>query len=327
MRFFLPLLFCLLLSIGSVLAQQLKFNAQGKFKVVQFTDIHYKAGAEPSKNSISMMETTLDTEKPDLVVFTGDIVVSEPTKQGWDEVLDVVISRNIPYMVSFGNHDDEKEMKRNEVADYVAAKKLLVNNKAKIQNVDGYLNAAVPVLGKDNKPGAVLYVMDSHAYSTHPKVKGYGWFSQNQIDWFSKTSAQFKKPGADTLAALAFFHIPLPEYTTAFNDPKNKRLGVRYEAECPPAINTGMFAAMLQAGDVLGTFVGHDHVNDYLVDYYGIALAYGCWSGSANTYQRNKNGARIIELTEGHRGFSTYLREFDGNILYKTDYPFAQKKK
>lgn len=327
MRFFLPLALLVTLSLTTLSAQQLRFNTQGKFKIVQFTDIHYKAGAEPSQHSVTMMEATLDTEKPDLVVFTGDIVVSAPTKKGWDEVLDVVISRNIPYMVTFGNHDDESEMKRHEVADYVAAKKLLVNNKAKTDQVDGYLNAAVPITGQNGKAGAVLYIMDSHAYSTNPKVKGYGWFSQNQVDWFSKASAQYKQPGADTLAALAFFHIPLPEYTTAFDDMKNKRLGIRYEKECPPAINTGMFAAMLQAGDVLGTFVGHDHVNDYLVDYYGIALAYGCWSGSANTYQRNKNGARIIELTEGHRGFSTYLRESDGNVLYKTDYPFPQKKK
>jgi len=326
MKFLVTIALFLAISLNSICAQQLKFNSLGKFKVVQFTDIHYVAGAEPSKHSISMMESTLEAEKPDLVVFTGDIVVNVPTKQGWDEVLDVVIKRNIPYMVTFGNHDDEKDMRRNEVAEYVATKKLLVNNTVKIDNVDGYLNAAVPVMGKNNQPGAIIYAMDSHAYSTNPKIKGYGWFSPNQVDWFTKMSSSFKRPGADTLAALAFFHIPLPEYTTAFNDTKNKRLGVRYEAECPPAINTGMFAAMLQAGDVLGTFVGHDHVNDYLVDYYGIALSYGCWSGSSNTYQRNKNGARIIELTEGNRGFHTYIREFDGHILYKTDYPFPKKK-
>src|SRR5690606_35848906 len=130
MRFFLPLALLVTLSLTTLSAQQLRFNTQGKFKIVQFTDIHYKAGAEPSQHSVRMMEATLDTEKPDLVVFTGDIVVSAPTKKGWDEVLDVVISRNIPYMVTFGNHDDESEMKRHEVADYVAAKKLLVNNKA-----------------------------------------------------------------------------------------------------------------------------------------------------------------------------------------------------
>lgn len=43
-----------------------------------------------------------------------------------------------------------------------------------------------------------------------------------------------------------------------------------------PAINTGIGAAMIQAGDVMATFVGHiDHVNDYLVSYQGLVLGYG----------------------------------------------------
>jgi 3',5'-cyclic AMP phosphodiesterase CpdA len=316
--------FFLLISIGAASAQDLKFNKNGKLKIAQFTDLHYIANAEPSKKTIATINYTLDTEKPDLVIFTGDVVVKAPTKQGWDEVLQTVISRKIPYVVTLGNHDDEAEMTREEVAKYVSEKPYLVNKQVKIDGVDGYLNAAIEVKGKTP---AVIYAMDSHAYSKNPRIKGYGWFSQNQIAWFTKESAKLKKANQDsTLTALAFFHIPLPEYKLAFDDQKNKRLGVRYEAECPPSINTGMFAAMFEAGDVLGMFVGHDHVNDYLVDYLGIALAYGCWSGSENTYQRNKNGSRIIELTEGKREFYTYIRESDGTLLYPLTYPFPSKK-
>ena len=46
--------------------------------------------------------------------------------------------------------------------------------------------------------------------------------------------------------------------------------GTRMEKACAPAINTGMFAAMKEAGDVMGTFVGHDHDNDYSVMWKGI---------------------------------------------------------
>jgi hypothetical protein len=326
-RSFLFKTFLLLLSVGPLAAQQLTFRKDGKFRIVQFTDIHYVAGLEPSKKSISMMEATLDAEKPDLVVFTGDVVVNAPTKKGWDEVLQVVISRRIPYLVTFGNHDDEKEMRRHEVAEYISTKPYLLNNRVSEEGVSGFLNASLTVQSKDGKPGAILYAMDSHAYSKNSRVKGYGWFAHDQVNWFRKTSAAHLQASVDTLPALAFFHIPLPEYRLAFNDIKNKRVGVRYENECPPEINTGMYAAMFEAGDVLGTFVGHDHVNDYLVDYNGIALTYGCWSGSSNTYQRSKNGARIIELTEGKRQFSTYIREFDGQKIYPVDYPFPQKKK
>lgn len=312
------------ISIGVASAQDLKFNTNGKFKIAQFTDLHYIAGVEASKKSITTINYILETEKPDLVVFTGDIVVKAPTKQGWDEVLHTVISRKIPYMVTLGNHDDESEMTREEVANYVSAKPFLVNKQVKIDGVDGYLNAAIEVKGKTP---AVIYTMDSHAYSKNPRMKGYGWFHQNQIAWFTKESTRLKKENRDsTLTALAFFHIPLPEYKLAFDNQSNKRIGVRYENECPPNLNTGMYAAMFEAGDVLGMFVGHDHVNDYLVDYNGIALAYGCWTGSENTYQRNKNGARIIELTEGKRSFYTYIRENDGSQIYQLNYPWPAKK-
>ncbi len=315
----------LLISVVSI-AQELRFRPDSTFRIVQFTDIHYKAGAEPSKKSISMMRATLEEVKPDLVVFTGDVVVSAPTKQGWDEVLEPVISRKIPYLVTFGNHDDEHEMKRHEVAVYVVTKPYLLNKTAAINSVDGYLNGAVAIKGKSGTNAFLLYAMDSQAYSKNKKVDGYGWFSHNQVEWYRQTAATFRENRKDTLPALAFFHIPLPEYKMAFDNIKNKRRGVRYENECAPQLNSGMYTAMLESGDVFGMFVGHDHVNDYLVDYNGIALAYGCFSGSENTYLRSKNGARIIELKEGKREFKTYLREFDGTILYPLTYPFPGKK-
>lgn len=322
---FFSLIFFTLLG-STIQAQSLTFRDNGTFKIVQFTDLHYIAGAEPSKKSISMMETTLDEEKPDLVVFTGDVVVKAPTKTGWDEVLEVVISRKIPYIVTFGNHDDESEMRRDEVATYVSSKPLLVNAQVQIPGVSGYLNGSVTIQGTNNKSGAIIYAFDSHGYSKNNRVKRYAWIEHDQVSWYRQTSAAYIEAHQDTLPALAFFHIPLPEYKQAFDDMGNKRVGVRYENECPPDINTGMYAAMLEAGDVLGMFVGHDHVNDYLVDYRDIALAYGCWSGSENTYQRNKNGARVIELTEGKRQFYTYIRESDGQKIHHVNFPFPKKK-
>ena len=306
-------------------AQSLSFKS-GKFKIVQFTDIHYVANAEASKKSIATMQSTLDAERPDLVVFTGDIVVKAPSKQGWDEVLEVVISRKIPYIVTLGNHDDESEMTRKEVADYLVTKPLILNKVASREGVHGVLNESFQILGSNGKRAFSIYAMDSNAYSNREDVKGYDWFRANQVNWFRLESQKIFKEQERVVPALAFFHIPLPEYGTAFDDLSNPRMCVRYEKECSPFINSGMFEAMLQQGDVKGTFVGHDHVNDYSVDYYGIALSYGCFTGSENTYTRNKNGARVIELNESVAGFSTYIRESDGIKLYAMSFPVQRKK-
>lgn len=320
------LLFLLMLiNVQFIFAQDLKFDKSGQFKIVQFTDIHYKIDKEASSASLDMMRSTLDAEKPHLVVFTGDVISSSnEAAKSWDNVLEIVISRKIPYMVTLGNHDDEGEWKRKQIAEYLVKKPFILNKVALLKDIRGVLNASVSIKAQDGENAAIIYAMDSHAYSRIPKVKGYGWFGTSQIEWFNNESRKYKAGRTDTLPALAFFHIPLPEYSLAFNDMKNKRIGVRYEAECAPEINTGMFAAMLEAGDVMGTFVGHDHVNDYLVDYFGIGLAYGCFSGSSNTYQRTKNGARVIILKEGQRKFETYLREFDGNQVYHTNFPFTK---
>ena len=52
----------------------LKFNKDGKFKIVQFTDVHYIHGNPKSAVSLERINEVLDAEKPDLVLFTGDVI-------------------------------------------------------------------------------------------------------------------------------------------------------------------------------------------------------------------------------------------------------------
>lgn len=48
----------------------------------------------------------------------------------------------------------------------------------------------------------------------------------------------------------------------------------------------------------MGTFVGHDHNNDYAVMYKEVLLAYGRYSGGNTVYNNLANGARVIILQE-----------------------------
>lgn len=110
------------------------------------------------------------------------------------------------------------------------------------------------------------------------------------------------------------------EYRVAYNIRENRQSGKRREKECAPELNTGMYAAMLLNGDVMGMFTGHDHGNDYIALYNGIALAYGRFSGGKTTYTKTSNGARVIEIREGVRGFSSYIRLSNGKIVDVYDY-------
>jgi hypothetical protein len=57
------------------------------------------------------------------------------------------------------------------------------------------------------------------------------------------------------------------------------------------------------------------------VNYHGIALAYGHFSGWKTTYTPEINGARVVVLKEGKREFDTWLHQLDGTIKYKVTFP------
>ena len=74
-------------------AQELKFNQDGKFKIVQFTDTHVIYGDKRSDVAIERMNEVLDAEKPDLVIFTGDIIFGKPAKESLMWALEPVMKK------------------------------------------------------------------------------------------------------------------------------------------------------------------------------------------------------------------------------------------
>lgn len=322
-----------LFAILSLSAQNhvLKFNEKGSFKIVQFTDIHYQKDTLASEAAIDLMKEVLDKEKPDLVVFTGDLIFSRPAKEGLDDVFAPVIKRKIPWTYVFGNHDDEHGVSRQQLMDYVMQKPYCLAQ-AGDKALEGVGNYIIEVKNSGNdQVGALLYHFDSGAYSPIKEVGTYDWFHFNQVDWYRAQSAAYTKENNNNpLPALAFFHIPLEEYATMKAKKYDELIGSKDEKECNGVLNTGMFAAMRMAGDVMGTFVGHDHNNDYIGEHYGIYLAYGRFSGGNTVYNDlGLNGCRVIELEEGKHEFSTYIRLRGGETLYPVHYPttFAPKEK
>ena len=93
------------------------------------------------------------------------------------------------------------------------------------------------------------------------------------------------------------------------------------ERACAPQLNTGLYTAMKEMGDVEGVFVGHDHDNDYVVNWNNILLGYGRYTGGNTVYNNLSNGARVIELTENEPGFSTWIRLGNDEVINKVQFP------
>lgn len=301
----------------------LKFNENKKFKIVQFTDIHWVPGNAACAEAAERMNEVLDAEKPDLVVYTGDLIFGAPAAEALTKTLEPAVSRRLPFAVTWGNHDDEHDMTRTQLSDFI--KKLPGNQTGTVANISGVTNYILPLKSSDGKrDAALLYVFDSNAYSPLKQVKGYDWVKPDQVEWYLKSSAELTaKNNGTPLPALAFFHIPFPEYNEAAQCEDAHLIGTRKEKACAPLINTGLYAAMLNASDVMATFAGHDHVNDYVVNWKGILLCYGRFTGGKTVYHDipGGNGARIIELSEDVRGFKSWVRLQGGKIINEVSYP------
>ena len=306
----------MILASSEVVAEQsLRFRKNGTFKIVQFTDLHWGNGSAQDQQTLALMAAVLDVEQPDLVVFTGDNIGGGKCLSAANAIRAFTrpcIERRTPWAAVFGNHDDECHASREEQMrimrelDYCLAEP---GPKA----VSGVGNYILPIRASHGrKTAARLYLLDSHGDSQVPGIEGYAWVKPDQIEWYRTQALKHRHTeDAEPLPALAFFHIPLPEFDTVWD--RGNCIGEKNESVCCPQINSGLFAALLEVGDVLGVFVGHDHVNDYMGNLAGIWLAYGRGTGF-DTYGKEgfPRGARVILLEEGKRDFKTWLR-LDGN--------------
>ncbi|MGV8137242.1 MAG: metallophosphoesterase family protein [Mangrovibacterium sp.] len=295
---------------------KLSYRLDRKFKIVQFTDVHWKAAVRESDEAAECMNRVLDEEKPDLVIYTGDHVTGEPVTEGIDALLKPVVSRNIPFAAVLGNHDDEFSMSRREIFDYMG--KFPGNMTGTVDGITGMTNFAIPLYqSSSERIMTVLYGLDSNRDTVEA----------DQVAWYTRTSKDYtQKNKGIPIPSVAFFHIPVPEFKEAIIDPDARFYGTRKEQVACSKKNTGLFPAFKKNGDVMAVFVGHDHLNDYVVCWKEIMLCYGRVTGSRKTSHYNhpdgSNGARVIELTEGERGFESWIRLRTGEKIKSFQYPF-----
>lgn len=282
---------------------ELRFNEDGTFKIVQFTDLHVGSrSSEADRKTFARIDAVLEAEKPDCIVITGDLINSwdvESTASLYHDVLSHFDEWNIPFAIVYGNHDSEKNITREELVEIQQQYKNCVAKRGPA-DIHGVGNYSLKIQAAESEQvKSVLYFLDSRDYA--PKeIGGYGWIHQDQVNWFAEEAKQYRG-----IPSLAFFHIPLPEYRDVWSH--GKVMGIKREEICAPKVNSGLFSAIVESGDIMGTFVGHDHDNDFCGELHGVSLCYGRVAGY-NTYGDLERGARVILLYEGKREFTSWIQ-------------------
>ncbi|KAG2290494.1 hypothetical protein Bca4012_034811 [Brassica carinata] len=326
-------LICLSLSVSPVDAygrRQLRFNSNGRFKILQVSDMHYGFGKEsqcsnvtPEElpycsdlNTTSFIQRTIASEKPDLIVFSGDNVYgmceSGDVAKSMDMAFAPAIEARIPWVAILGNHDQESDMTRETLMKYIVKMPYTLSEVnpfgSWLYPIDGFGNYNLQIEGPFGSPLFFksllnLYMLDGGDYV---KLDGfafnYDWVKSSQVNWYEHASKwqemEYKKwpfPQNSTAPGLVYLHIPVPEFKQ-FSTPSYGVIGVRQEQTCSPPINSGLFTKLVERGEVKGVFSGHDHVNDFCATLNGVNL---CYAGGAGYHGYGKTGwARRVRVVE-----------------------------
>ena len=151
-------------------------------------------------------------------------------------------------------------------------------------------------------------MIDTHSYTDKDPLGimwDYDYVKQDQIDWYAGKIEAHKATNAAVYATLSdeqktayanllepkslmFMHIPLREVKAAYeesiaNDKKeteNVKWIRGFDGETDEVIycsrtDEQLFETILELGSTKALFYGHDHLNNFMLDYKGVKLCYG----------------------------------------------------
>ena len=112
----------LCMGIFGMQAQTLKFNSNKKFKIVQFTGYTLGTREYGFGRSCQTHERSAGRRKtgPGHLYRRPDLCQTRSRRTGQSP--EPAIYRRIPFAVTWGNHDDEQDMNRKELSDYIEKK-------------------------------------------------------------------------------------------------------------------------------------------------------------------------------------------------------------
>ena len=282
------------------------FVTDADFRVLQLTDVHIGGGwlsAKKDGMAINAVAAMVSEEKPDLVIVTGDVSYPVPFSAGTfnnkpSAVLfaDLMEQLGVYWCLAYGNHDTE-------AYSYFTREQLseIYGNREKYPHclfqrgdeaVDGEGNYIINVKNSAGKIVQSLIMFDSHSYTDNDYL-GIMWkydcIHKNQIDWYESQLQQLaQQNGGEMPKSLAFFHIPPREMREAYeaylanNETDTDEIkyldgtaGEHKLVVYSSDKNEGLVDSFLKLGSTQNIFFGHDHLNNFTMEYKGLRMTYG----------------------------------------------------
>ena len=306
-------------------------TASEPIKVLGFTDAHLDDYAGCCRMTMKLIKETVETEKPDMVVFVGDNITGGDNLGRVRDFTDMMTLLNVPWAPVLGNHegDNPYSVTREEMVRIFMTSPccLIPDTTVALKDgspVWGHANYSVPLYNDAGETCRRLIFLDGGSDMSNEdrlrlgfgdmKRTVYDYLKNSQIKWYLEEIHEDKCP------STVFCHIPLPEHEEAVE--KGELLaGYNLEGICCSKYNSGMFDAMKEAGKTTAFVVGHDHVNASRYLYKGVQFIYNRMSGLSSYNAISSKGKDKLM-----QGCSIYYIHDDGHvefdeILYEDRYP------
>lgn len=298
--------------------------------------------AKKDKMALNAVAAIISEEKPDFVVVSGDIAYPVPVqagtfnnKSGAVIFAELMETLGVYWTATYGNHDTEAYtyFSREDITDlYETYPHCLMRDGAK--DIDGYGNQVFNIVNSDGFITRSIYTIDSHSY-VDGDIFGLFWkydnIHENQIEWYKNTVEENRNHNTNKLYSSSlltslvnlipnppssvFLHIPLSEYKDAwveysengYEDTENVRYNYGAAGEKNKIVYHGIyednfFETMLELGSTDSVFCGHDHLNNFSLNYKGIDLCYSysidylAYSGISKL--GSQRGCTVINIDE-----------------------------
>ncbi len=332
---------------------ELKFNADGTFKILQISDL--QDGFYSKKITERFLVDLIEKENPDLIALTGDNIAgyaattSYLVKKSIDNFMSIFEEYDVPVAIVYGNHDDEGKLSKEEQWDIYEKYDCFVGVRDS-EELSGYGTYNLPIKASDSDKTAFnLWFFDSQTYNSDETVGGYGCVEKDQIEWYIKTeTALTQENGGTPIPSFAFQHIIVPEvysvltkvwerngdsitylvdknsydeddvierHNSGYIFPKEYSNDETFlnEACCPPNYTNGQADALVNYGNVLGITSGHDHMNCFVIPYKTLDIVQTTTAGFGSYGDLNR-GARVITLNESD------LSTYETHMVFFRDY-------
>ena len=260
--------------------------------------------ANIDKNCFNYIAELIESERPDLILLTGDIVYGEFDDSGeiWIRIVDFMDSFGIPWAPIFGNHDNESTMGVEwQCAQLEGAENCLF----KRGDLTGYGNYSIGLVDANGKIKRVIYMLDSNGCLRAAGIES------DQINWMNAVSDAIDLSYGEEVPSFVCYHIPSMDFITAFVNKYGYEASESFNLDLTGIDgdfgqkneNVSLFANSLasyfKAANVDGVFSGHDHVNNYSILYDGIRYTYGTKTGTYDYNNTGVLGGTVITVSSG----------------------------